>query len=96
MTEPFKSPDENIGFPAADIASTPYERWGLNPGVGSTIKCNGAWGQLWRPSSCEATGGNVRPQTVRLSSEIFNHFKVLFGKMKRGKENISGLWPHSP
>lgn len=31
-----------------------------------------------------------------LSCDGFNHFGVLFGKWKKGKENVSGLWPHSP
>lgn len=44
-------------------------------------------GQLRRPSSCRATGGNVRPSTSRkregrLSSHGFDHFGVLFGRWK--------------
>lgn len=34
---------------------------------------------------------------MRLSGDGFNHFGVLLGERKKtGRENISGLWPHSP
>lgn len=37
-----------------------------------------------------------REREARLFSDGFNHFGALFGKEKKERENIAGLWPHSP